>query len=354
MVVDSFLSSRWKKLLLLWEQENSIYRNALSFVEHQFRIENIDSCLLKGLSLNAEELPRDMGDLDILVYEKDLLKAICILKSAGFEYVGERRKAFLRSCERGGNFKELMKWSNQFEFLDEKSGLLIELHTHFFERKRVYSFDVDPIWNSVSDIMGRKTFHKGLQCYVPCPEDRLWLIAMHNGMRRTHYRGSFSFRYLLDMSEQIKKYPIDWDLLIEYSIKTSTSGFIYFSLKQCDQFYPGLVDQAIFKKLYNNLTFFQRKLHQIQFCCFRSMTEGRKFHILLFKILLPFCYHGTLADKLKSILIVPHIVRSSEHLARIYKVEYRSYIIPFLYILEPFRILYSFLFKLIAGEKDIN
>jgi len=354
MVVDSLLSSHCKKLLLLWEQEKTIYRNTLFFVEQQFKKSHIDSCLLKGLSLYSDGLPRDMGDLDILIYEKDLFKAIDILRSAGYVYVGDRRKAFLRSYERGGNFKALMKWSNQFEFLDEKSGLLIELHTNVFERKRVYPFDMDPICNNVAEIMERKKYHKDLQCDVPCPEDRLWLLAMHNGMRRTHFRGSFSFRYIMEMSEQIKLNPINWELLIDYSKKTSTSGFVYFSLKMCNDFFPGLVDPTVLEKLYNNLTFLQRKLHHIQFRCFRSLTSGRKFYILLFKILLPFCYHGTLLDKLKSILIVPHMVRPREQLARIYGVDYYSSMIPFLYICEPFRGIVSFWSKCIKRKRVGN
>jgi len=344
-VVDSFLSNRFRKLLLLWEQENTIYRNTLSFVEDEFKKRNIDSCLLKGLSLYTEGLPRDMGDLDILINEKDLFTAIDILKSAGFIYVGDRRKAFLRSYEWGGNFKALIKWSNQFEFLNEKSGLLVELHTNVFERKRVYSFNMDPIWNNVSQIMDRKIFSEDLQCYVPCPEDRLWLLAMHNGIRQTHTRGSFVFRYLLDMFEQIKNNPINWEELIEYSKKTSTSGFIYFSLNMCNHFFPGLIDQTVIKNLYNHLSSLQGRLHYIQLRCFHSMTSGRRFYVLLFNILLPFCYHGSFADKLKSIFIVPHLVRSRRQLARIYGVDSYSAIIPFLYLCEPFRIIYSFFNK---------
>ena len=335
---DEFLVSRFNRFLLLWEREKRIYLDALADLNASFGDEGIESCVLKGLSLGLPDIPRDVGDLDILIRETDLLKAIDIMTAKGYVYVGDRRKAFLKRAENGGNFSALMKWSNQYEFLDEKTGLLVELHTNFFERKRVYHFDMDPLWHSVDAVFCRKLASDRLGCNVLCTEDRLWLLAMHAGIRGTQTRGMFIFRHYLDMAELIRNNTVDWDALYRHGDSTDTLGFMYFTFTMLALFFPDAMDRSFLKRLKNGLSRGKITLHDIQLRCFRSMTSFNKFYVLLYKIMLPFCYNGSAWERLLSVLIIPRAVRERAHLANMYGIDPRMWYVPFLYLWEPCRI----------------
>ncbi|MBN2508893.1 MAG: nucleotidyltransferase family protein [Spirochaetales bacterium] len=345
----SGLGPRFEQLLLLWEQEKQVYLRAFSAISSAFLKAGIESCLLKGLSMGNPDIPRDMGDLDILVRQNNLMKAAGILQELGYEYTGDGRKARLKGCERGGNFEALQKWSNQFEFFDEKTGLLVEVHTNFFERRRVYAFDIDPIWNSVEAVFQRRRVSPALGFTVLNEEDRLWLTAMHAAVRATPTRGMFVFRYYLDMAELVGSSDIDWDALILHARLTRTQGFMWYSFIMCNRFFPGTVSSSVLGRLWNDLTAGKKLLHRLQLACFRSMQKESTLHVLLFRLMLPFCYNGSIGERVKSILVIPHIVHNRVGIARIYGVDPGEWFVPLLYGVEPFRLCVSLL-RRIAGR----
>lgn len=341
--VDYELIKTCQKLLLQWEYENKIYRETLKTVAKALENQGIRCCLLKGMSLGQKGIPRDVNDIDLLIDDKRLEDVNKIMISMGYSFVGEGRKSFLRKTDKNGNLKSLKKWSNQFEYLKDPDGILIEIHTNFFERYRVYHFNMDLIWNSVSAVFNRTMYSKDLGCQVLSLEDRFWLIAMHNAFRRSTSQGQFCFRYLIDMVFLSNHSDFNWGKLISQTMATETEGFLSFSLELINDFFPFAISPSIVVEMHRGLPLDKKLFKCIQHHCFYSMDKQNKFFRAINEIFLPLVYRGSTWEVIKSLLILPRLVKPFRQMAQLYGLHPHNPFIPFLYLLEPFRIISNLL-----------
>ena len=94
----------------------------------------------------------------------------------------------------------------------EKNDLLLEIHTHLFEKERVYPFEMGKIWEAGDAFLEKAEFAPSLNCLVLMPAHSLWLMAMHNAFRRTACRYMLTLRYISDMEYLIRRAKADWSV----------------------------------------------------------------------------------------------------------------------------------------------
>ncbi len=289
--------------------EKKIYFEKLELIKSLLEKAGIELCLLKGFSLGSAEAPRDVNDLDLLIKEKDIAEVHRIMLENGFTYKGDDRKLYLKSEDLDGNIDSLKNWTNQFEYLAKKDDLLTEIHTHPFERSRVYSFNLDKLWLHSDLLLERAVYSKDLDCRILTPSDNLWLICMHNAFRRSVVKYKFTLRYILDMKYLCSQPVFDWKDFLATAEITDTVGFSLFSLEMLEYFFSGTVPETVIITLKTRLRKSERFFRLIQHGCLHSMTESKRTFTVLYSILLPFVYGGQLKNKVKSIFIIHRIFK---------------------------------------------
>jgi len=321
--------------LLLNERDIRAYEKVLNLLYSEFSKIGIDICLLKGLSLKGKR-PRDMGDLDILIHDYDLKKAIVKMEELGFSYQGYIRNDRISKRE-ARNWDKQLLWNNQFQFLDPNDDLLVEIHTNLFERRRVYKFNLDPLLNGIEDFWTRSINSSELHCPVLSVEDRLWLLCLHNSTHRTAVSNSFVLRTVLDMINLINSEHIDWISLFKRSRETDTLVFVIYSLEMINFFLPGIIPEKTISSGNRQLNAPKQIMKKIMHKCYNDLERSHYFYKFLFSLILPFVQKSFFFQKFSSILILPTLFPSSVRLRHIYGLPKGSPLVIFTYFIEPFR-----------------
>ena len=290
-----------RQVLKISEIEQQIYVEILSEVENVLSSAGIKNCLMKGISLDIDNIPRDTNDLDLLVNEKDIERTDEIMLKAGFIFQGDKRKLKLRNEDLNGNISSLKQWTNQFEYKKIHSDLLVEIHTHLFELKRIFRFEMDKIWKYSDKLLEDSIYDNNLKCKKLRPTDNLWLMCLHNAFRRSVVNHQLALRYIIDMKNLILRNTIDWERLQQHAYSTETQGFTLFSLEMIEYFFPKTIQTDVIDTLYNNLKRKEQFFRKIQHGCLHSLYESSRLYTELYRFFLPFIYNGTVQNKLQSI-----------------------------------------------------
>jgi len=338
-----------KESLLLNQRDTFVYKKTLNHIKKTFSEINIDICLLKGLSL-PWKIPRDMGDLDLLVYEKDLLPAIEAMENLGFSYQGYRRNRFIKNSE-FRNWKKLMTWSNQFEFLDQKTGLLVELHTNFFEQYRVYHINLDLFLGKINEFRERSLWSAELECKTLSLEDKVWLLSIHNSLKRSVSKNSFVLRNVLDMRYLLKSGQIRWDELIKRALETDTLVFLMYSLEMTNSFFSDLLLEEPLSRGNSLLTVKGKVLKRSLHNCFYNLETINFFKRFVFQMILPFFQKSRLSHKFGSLLILPVLFPPVKRLKELYNLP--RWMFPVFYLIEPLRWINMAIYKIKSRKTEL-
>ncbi len=207
--------------------------------------ENIKILLLKGGAMKylRPELSRVMGDLDILVPEKQYLKAGKLAESMGYDAAWAIHSVDLHLKNSQEGIVDIHK------YIQMMTGCEKKINNDLFDRAqkaKVYNVEV----------------------LVPCHED-MFFIALVNMARNLSDNTStsgilytlFDCKFLLD-----SKPDFDWSIVITNAVKTKTQLQISFAIKFINQIIPGLLPDEIqkneiFEKSFTNysvLVFYNR------------------------------------------------------------------------------------------------
>jgi len=326
---------RMKESILLQERDKIVWLEALRSLVRAMEGEDIEVLLLKGLSYEMQS-PRDMGDLDLLIRPDKLKQAIYLLEKKGYVYTGGERGFHKRKGE-AGNWDRLILWSNQFEFLDRETGLLVELHTEFFHRDRVYRFNPEPLLDKIDGFWERSICSEALGCRILSVEDRLLLLSIHSAVKRSAPAGTFALRNILDIREFILFHKIDWTALLLRAKETEMLLFLIYSLEMVLRFFPDLPVDGILQMGNSCLTPFQNFFKGIMHSCYYDLETSCHSWVVQFRFLLPFAVKSRLKHILSSILILPVLFPEPWRLRQIYGLPHHSPWFFLTYPLEPIR-----------------
>ncbi|MFH0860918.1 MAG: nucleotidyltransferase family protein [Candidatus Altiarchaeota archaeon] len=185
----------------------------------------LDVILLKGLMLQekvyANNIVRQMADVDLLIREGDLDKVENVLYKNGFTFdtntldIGRTsREACLKNGDR------------DFPYIKKSTGTKIELRWHFLEQYDPFKIKMEEIWRRAE-----KTRICGTDTLILSPEDLVIYQCLHLSYKHIYY--STPFRGLMDVSESVKRYSkeLDWNRLAKTCKEWEVASFVYHPLK---------------------------------------------------------------------------------------------------------------------------
>jgi len=330
-----------KNSLIEFDLNRKIYLMELNAVKEKFIRSNIEFVLLKGLTINYKGC-RDIGDLDILIKEQDLLKASELLNQLNYHYTKISRKQILSKKELI-DISNQLHWNNEFGFYNNNNKLLIELHTNLFQKKYIYIENIEILINKIEQIWENKIFDENLKCNSLSNEYLLLLLCMHASIKRTLYNDRFALRGIIDIKNTVSK-KINWNHFKEIVVSMKVTPYIYFALQLTDQFLSleDIKDVILFfKKQLTKKELFIIKIHNK---CFYNLDKASITYTNIYKFLLPFILgRRTFFDIIKTILLIRFIFPYKSRMEEIYKINRNSPFIYLTYLINPFRWIYLIL-----------
>lgn len=189
-------------------------------ITNELKKHNIKFLIFKGGCMKhlRPEFPRIMGDIDILVQEKDFIKAGKIAKEIGYD---------TNRCTHSIDIHE--KNNNE--------GIM-DIHRYIpIKSLKEKAF--------IPDLFKRATIQNvfGTEALVPCNEDLLF-ISLANMIRNIQDDTSssgipytlFDCKYLID-----SKPDFNWDIISKNAKKTKTENNIYFAIQFINEIVPNLL-----------------------------------------------------------------------------------------------------------------
>jgi len=214
-----YIEPRLKGILQFYRFKN------LKLISHFIRIcnklksENIDIMIIKGGAIKhyRKDLPRIMGDIDIIVRNKDDYdKSKEIIKELGYTY------------KEYGHSLDIHEGNSLEGILDIHHGIhMVTDNESFFKQDLFKRAHLDEVFN-IKDI------------YVPCIEDMMFLTLINlsqNLLKNTSY-GSKLHSAIDCMFFTEYKQNFDWNIVIQNTQKTNTEAQIYLAIKYLNTILP--------------------------------------------------------------------------------------------------------------------
>jgi hypothetical protein len=339
------------KRILISERDEALCAQATQKTICILESKNISPVLIKGASLGFGK-PRDAGDVDLLIRESSLIEAIACLEAMGYLYRGFERNIHIRHREHR-NWKNLLKWSNQFEFTEPESGVLVELHTSLFETGRIYEERLSDLRANIgyffsSAIVDTKTGYTFLSI-----EDRVLLLALHCGLKRSPSRKCFILRHVLDF-RNLLEIGFDWELLEKRAFFFNVAHHVLFLLYLYDSFALDVSVRSYMHRFESRISWVMVKLQNLHKSCLIDVGSYNRNAILAYRIVGPFIYHGTFMARIRSLLIFPLLFPEPYALAEVYGLPNRSRLVYLCYLIEPLRMLYRVAVKVMRKTRLQN
>lgn len=221
---SDYVKPRLKGLLQYYRFQN------MKLVSHYTKIcKKLEEAKIKFLIFKGgcmkhlrPEYPRVMGDIDILVKDKDWRMAGQIVKSMGYNIDWDIHSLDIHPHDTNEGIMDIHKYIIM-ESVKEKAF--------------------------IPDLFNRAVIQKvfNIETLVPCNEDLFFILLVNmvrNLRHKTSYTGLlynlFDCKFLID-----SKPDFDWNIIIRNAKKTKTENHIYFGIKFLNNIVPNLLPEKI-------------------------------------------------------------------------------------------------------------
>jgi len=328
------------------EMERSRFAKALKDSVALLASVGIGSVVIKGISL-AMGKARDCGDIDLLISESDLQRAISAFEEAGYQYAGFERNRYIRKSEYR-DWRRLSQWSIQFEFIEPSTGILVELHTAFFETGRMYTENLRGLRAAIPEFIADSVIDPETGYRFLAVEDRALLLAFHAGMKRSPSNKCFVLRHILDLDALICA-GLNWNSLIEKAARFKASHHLLLLLKLFEDATGAPLEQGILADVESSLDDRSIGMVRLHLRCLKSLGSYSTLSCFLYQLKSPFVFPSTTMARLRAGLILPLVLPPPRRLAQEYRLPIRSPLVYLLYLLEPFRWLLRIIRKILRA-----
>jgi hypothetical protein len=166
---------------------------------------------------------RPSNDLDILVHERDILPAMDLLVSHGYQMIRPSSIAQLEKSLQASRINQLIQnslWAYQLIFSHPERQGIVELHWRIMPK---YVFPNSPgrLWENL-----RPVTLGGATVFTFAPENLLWFLCIHGAKHQWKRLG-----WLCDIAELIRAYPnLNWDQVLAQAMKLGIERRLYLGL----------------------------------------------------------------------------------------------------------------------------
>jgi hypothetical protein len=311
------------------EKQQERYSSALRKTVCILNEKKIEGIVLKGASLSLGR-PRDSGDVDLLIPKEALGKAIESIESAGYEYKGFERNIFIRPNEYK-DWQRLNSWSVQYEFLEPETKMLVELHTAFFETDRVYDEDLRKLRASIGEFVTASVLDEETGFRFLAKEDRVFLLALHAGIKRSPANKSFVLRHLLDL-ETLMSAGLDWDKIVSRAFELDMAHHLLLLMLLYERISATAAPRGLLQSIEERLPTSVARLVNLHARCIRNIDDYSTALCLAYRIASPFVLRCTPRARIRAAFLLPVILPTPYQLQNEYHLPARG---PLVFLLSP-------------------
>ena len=228
LTFPKYVEPRLKGLIQYYRFNNLKLISAFTTICHEFNKHGInDIMVIKGGAMKhlRPEFPRVMGDIDILVKEKDYEKSINIVKDMGYDITEYQHSADVHPKGTEEGLLDIHKY--------------IEMETGF--EKSV-----------CKDIFNRATKQKvfSLDIYIPCVEDLVFISLINLTKNLINQTSSAGNLYsMFDCSFLINsKQDFDWNIVLDNVEKSKSKYQLYLAICFINSIVPNFLPEKLTKK----------------------------------------------------------------------------------------------------------
>ena len=186
---------------------------------------------------------RPFNDLDILVHEQDIMQALDLLVSCGYEIIRPPSVAQVRKSLQLRSIKHLVEKSSgayQLVLWHPDRQVVVELHWRITP-KYVLKNSPEQLWEDVIPVT-----LAGVTVLSFAPEDLLWFLCVH-GAKHQWMR----LNWLCDIAELIRVYPtLDWEQVASRAAELGIERRLYLGLLLANYLLKTPLPKAIETKIH--------------------------------------------------------------------------------------------------------
>jgi hypothetical protein len=196
-------------------QHNLLLTGELVALNRALSARGIPSLPFKGpmlaYTLYGNLAVRPFSDLDVLVRRDDVLRVGEILEAQGF-----RPKLSLTPAQRSA----FVRYENDLTYIQEGTGIMLELHWRFFSRYVAFSL-IGDFWSRLRTIR-----LAGSPMLAMPPEEHLLVLSVHGAKHLWVLLG-----WVLDVAQLLEVHgDIDWDYLARLARETGSERMLHLAL----------------------------------------------------------------------------------------------------------------------------
>lgn len=232
------LEQAWFKTL----SRSMVYIKLFQDIVFAFKNENISVIPLKGIFL-AEWLYKEVGlrqfsDMDLLIHQEDLNKAVQILHSMGFVTSGLHNVPdFVTKNTSNVHYPPLVR-----------QGMSVELHLRIHRKTEEFCVEIDDLWNNaIIQVVNN------VETLTFCLTDLLLHICLH--LHVHFYISKVQFTGFYDIANIMNQYSdsIDWKLFDQNCHKYNAINYTYKYILLSGKYLGSPIPQHIKDKYGNSL-----------------------------------------------------------------------------------------------------
>jgi hypothetical protein len=207
----------------------------LTLVLRALRSAGIPVIALKGVHLAKFVYKnialRPMSDIDLLVHAKDFQKVEEELR--GLEYHSKKLYGMESENERSAYIAPFIK----------RGAAPVDIHVTVEKPNKYFTLDLEDVWRNAQSVSMDE-----LQFSVLSYEDLLLHLCLHTSFL---HRFRFGIRSLCDISEMVgyRGQPINWENVIQRSILSRSSKYIYLTLYLTKELLDSPVPEEVLERL---------------------------------------------------------------------------------------------------------
>lgn len=216
---------RLKGLLHFYRFQNLELISKFSKIGRAFRENGVSMMILKGFAMKClrPDLPRAMGDIDIIIFGRDFIKAYHIIQKMGYRMVLEPHSIDVHEPDSEAGVLDIHRWVN----IDNGKGRA--LNKYLLKRAR---------WTKIG----------GLDVLIPSNEDLFFLALVNLSKNLRDNTSKASTLYVLFDCKYLLEQPnFDFDIVVQNAKLTHTEGFVGFGAEFINTIIPNLIPQEIYK-----------------------------------------------------------------------------------------------------------
>ena len=211
------------------------------FAIHQIPVFTFKGPAIASLAYGELSL-RQFSDIDILVRERDILRARDLFLSQGdemkielIELTKEQKEIFIRSPQIHEFVRECA-----YPFIRKQSQVTVELHWQMMPKYFSFPIDSEELWERLIKVPILST-----NILTPSPEDSLLLLCGH-GIQECWDK----LNRVCDIAELIRRHPnLDWDSIMAEANRLGCQRILFLGLFLAKELLDAIVPDFVWEKI---------------------------------------------------------------------------------------------------------